>query len=323
MDSLRDDAYAFEGYIYELLKSNSNFRNVQKDVRIKKSSYCADIITEINDKDSWTKAIVEIKYFSSLTIDRATSIIARFSEMHKNLPGTRLILILPGKLNGRVVSMFQDNNIEIWDIDVLSVVFHNELAQRTHPVFQALLLQKAKPIVTADEDKFIMSLNKCIPGKDDWSKYQKLVKEIFSHLFCPLLSNPLTESQDYVKANRRDIIFPNYCEDGFWAFLREKYCADYVVIEAKNRNKKIGKNDVLQVANYLKHYGTGLFGMIVSRKGAGPSAIHKIREAWIIEKKLIISLQDEDIEQMLLNSKIGNTPESVIRQKIEDFRLTL
>ena len=40
-------------------------------------------------------------------------------------------------------------------------------------------------------------------------------------------------------------------------------------------------------------------------------------------KKLIIILQDNDIEQMLLEKISKREPENVIRQKIEDFRLSL
>ena len=142
-------------------------------------------------------------------------------------------------------------------------------------------------------------------------------------LFSPPLLLPLHEKSDASRANRRDFIFPNYCDAGFWSFIRSRYNADYIVVDAKNHTKKIDKKDILQIANYLKPHGTGLFGIIVSRTNASESALYTLKEAWALERKLIIILQDNDIEQMLINKKVGRDPVTTIRQKIEDFRLQL
>lgn len=123
--------------------------------------------------------------------------------------------------------------------------------------------------------------------------------------------------------NRRDFIFPNYCDKGFWAYLRSKYLADYIVIDAKNYRQKISKKEVLQISNYLKEHRTGLFVMIITRNGVSESAIYTLREVWVVDKKMIIILQDNDIEQMLLEKISNREPENIIRQKIEDFRLSI
>ena len=60
-------------------------------------------------------------------------------------------------------------------------------------------------------------------------------------------------------------------DQGFWAFIRDKYRVDYVVVDAKNHSRKIKKNDVLRIANYLKPHGVGLLSLILSRIG-GDSA---------------------------------------------------
>ena len=128
---------------------------------------------------------------------------------------------------------------------------------------------------------------------------------------------------DSSKTNRRDIILPNYAEGGFWQFLRDNYFAHFIVIDAKNLTKHIEKKDVLQVSNYLKKFGTGLFGMIISRNKPHSNAILTQREHWIADNKLVIFLQDEDIvKRQAMKDNSGN-PEDVIRQKIEDFRLSL
>ena len=164
-------------------------------------------------------------------------------------------------------------------------------------------------------------LKACNPGRKDCYLYQGLIGEIIEELFCPPLDKPIQEVNDFTKSNRRDFIVPNYATDGFWSFLREKYSADYVVVDAKNYSRKVKKSDVLQIANYLKPHGAGLFGIIFSRNG-GDSAgcLHTIREQWMVHQKLILVLDDTDVENMLLSS---GGAEDLIGAKIEEFRLSM
>ena len=62
--------------------------------------------------------------------------------------------------------------------------------------------------------------------------------------------------------------------------------------------------------------------MLITRRSVSDSACFTAREAWVMQKKMILILHDNDIEQMLLEKRSGRDPENVIRQKIEDFRLS-
>jgi hypothetical protein len=116
---------------------------------------------------------------------------------------------------------------------------------------------------------------------------------------------------------------PNYANDGFWAFLRGRYGADHVVVDAKNYTDEVKKNEVLQLANYLSLRGPGHFGIIVTRKGGDNSALVTRREQWIMYGKLILVLNDDDIKQMLESKDASDEADLLIRQKIEDFRLSI
>lgn len=117
---------------------------------------------------------------------------------------------------------------------------------------------------------------------------------------------------------------PNYSgEKDSWEFLRNRYCAEYIVVDAKNSSKYVKKTDILQIANYLKKDGAGLFGIIISRKGVNASSIHALREMWRYERKMIAILNDTDVEEMLLAKKNGTDPTKLILKKIEDFRLSI
>ena len=106
-----------------------------------------------------------------------------------------------------------------------------------------------------------------------------------------------------------------------WEYLRNEYSADYLVVDAKNSGVKVKKQDILQIAHYLKKEGAGLFGIIVSRKSESEGAREALRNIWIYEKKMVLVLDDENIEQMILDRKNGNDPTELLLKKIAEFRL--
>jgi hypothetical protein len=104
--------------------------------------------------------------------------------------------------------------------------------------------------------------------------------------------------------------------------LRTRYLADYIVVDAKN-GKDVTKAHVLQIANYLKAHGVGLFGMILCRHGCDKGAVVTLREQWIVSNKLIIVLNDSDVESMLLAKSAQGDPASVLSDHIQQFRLSM
>jgi hypothetical protein len=137
------------------------------------------------------------------------------------------------------------------------------------------------------------------------------------------LSAPIGELSDYSGANRRDFILPNAAADGFWYFLRNRYAADYVVVDAKNSAKRITKRDVLQIANYLKPQGTGMFALIFSRLGADSGAFHTLREQWLLSGKMIVVLDDANVETLLTDKTVGGRGTQVLEDLIQKFRLQI
>lgn len=129
--------------------------------------------------------------------------------------------------------------------------------------------------------------------------------------------------KNFSSVNRRDLILPNYASDGLWQYLRTRYQADYVVIDAKNYSESIKKDEILQIANYLQRHGVGLFALIFSRREPDSRLLYTLREQWVLHDKMIIVLSDSDVKQMLSDKKVGTDPVELIRQKIEDFRLSV
>ncbi len=279
-----------------------------------------DIVCEYKNKT----LVIEAKNVVSVTNRRVDEYIAQVKKYEIVGDNVQLVIAFPDELQTAYKEHFNKKNILVWDASELASIFSYQLGVINEtPLYPILFSAGAKKLETSKSKQFIESLNSIKPGKLDWNSYQNLISNIMEFLFTPPLGKPLYELADKTKTNRRDIIIPNYAESGFWRLLREANFADYIVLDAKNLTKSIQKKDVLQVSNYLKKFGTGLFGMIVSRNKPHQNAIHTQREHWIADNKLIIFLHDEDIIQMLTMKDGAGKPEEVIRQKIEDFRLSL
>jgi hypothetical protein len=175
----------------------------------------------------------------------------------------------------------------------------------------------------AIEPSLIEKLRACSTGTAEWPVYQKLVGQILEHLFCPPLETPLAQSADEADVNRRDYVVANSAEEGFWRFMRERYAADYIVVDAKNSGQQVMKNDALQIANYLKPHGAGLFGMIVCRKGPDAGCIHTLRDQWAQHGKMVLVINDEELESMLLARSAGERAEALLSTKLKEFRLAM
>lgn len=313
----------FITYLSKLMKANDAFSNINLDPKFTDSenrTLRPDIVCEFNNKT----LVIEATNVVSVTNKRVDEYITQVKRYEFVGNKVQLVIAFPDELQTAYKNRFNKENILVWDASELASIFSHQLEVINEtPLYPILFNAGAKQLETSKSKLFIESLISIKPGKSDWNTYQKLISNIMEFLFTPPLGKPLYELADKTHTNRRDITIPNYAENGFWRLLRETNFADYIVIDAKNLTKSIEKRDVLQVSNYLKKFGTGLFGMIVSRNKPHQNAIHTQREHWIADNKLIIFLQDEDIIQMLTMKDGAGKPEEVIRQKIEDFRLSL
>ena len=269
--------------------------------------------------------LVEVKRIAPQTTSRLYEILEqlrRYSEAIAQMyPRQQIqpVLAIPGVLTDDKIDVIHANGIELWDRRwIISHAVQVGLESEASRLFGDVHKESAgRPEAEILQGR--LRLLNC--GRIDWYAYQKLCGDILEHLFCPPLNIPIPESSNVPRVNRRDFVVPNYVPAGFWYFIRMHYRADYLVVDAKNHCGQANKSHVLQLANYLSLHGTGLFGMIITRNGIDRGGMYTCREQWILHSKMIITLNDDDLLQMLENKKSGADPEDLVRQKIEHFRL--
>lgn len=318
--------YEFVSFLVELLKLHPNYIEVEQETLLgRETRYRADIITKRKVRNTREALLIECKTYIALTSAHIHNVIVQLQKSRNVHGNCRMVLAVPATLREQDLSVLNKANIEAWDIHYIAEEFSKQIQEAQPGYYKALLLSKiVRPTKPAREQELIAALSVCNPGKADWNVYQSLVGDILEFLFTPPLGRPIPELSDKVKANRRDFIMPNYTEKGFWAFMREKYEADYIVVDAKNYKQKVKKSEVLQIANYLKPHGAGLFGIIISRVGGDSSGCeHTLREQWLVHRKLILVLDDDDVKEMLIAKSDGRMPEEILGQIIERFRLSM
>ena len=313
----------FLEFLSELIQNNEKFKNTKIQPVINDISTQFDITTEMINEEMWRKKIIEVKALTSYTKNNIERFSKELRSIKDKFKDVDIIFAFPGLLTSESNKVLQDNGIEVWDQNIIKLIFKDTIEKRKIS-FLNLFNNKLSEKTTIAKS-YIIELEKINSGKANnaWVQYQTHIGKILDYLFGDSLSSPITEHSDHWKVNRRDFILRNYAEDGFWAQIRTRYYADFIVLDAKNYTGKIKKQAILQISNYLKLHGTGLFGIIISRNGGDQGSYITARECWAMDNKLVIVLNDDDIKNMLIAKESGNFPEEILRQKIEEFRLSM
>jgi hypothetical protein len=314
---------SFVNALIELLRASGRYTDVDPQA-LRSSRREARVIPDISCYRDGRQVVIECKGVAPAVEGRIARYLDQLARLREAYPVATVVIAFPERLQETYSRRFRAAGYEVWDTDFISREFGDFVGAvsdaRLHNLFYPPL--GTRPEQTS-ADQLTTRLQSITCGSQEWSKYQKWCVDALEFLFVPPLEKPLYELVDEPRLNRRDIILPNYAESGFWRYIREKFAADYIVVDAKNYCTAIRKAEVLQVANYLKPVGAGMFGMICTRH-APPKRVHLIRrEQWTLYGKMILFLADEDLTQMLTYKATGTDPEQVLRQKIEEFRLAL
>lgn len=312
----------FEAFVADYL------RLVEKWSAVTRGEILGGLRVDIVGEDAKGRLVVaEVKHAAVIDSGAVERELGRRALLRRQDQLDTYVLVVSGGLTGKARELAQANHLRTVDGATLLAHDNPVIAQRWGPLLQASaasLESAAVALSPALVGPSLLAAGPSIPtGKKDFFLYQEWIRDVFEYLFVPPLGPIYYESSDAAARNRRDLILHNWADSGFWAQVRDQYSGSQVVVDAKNFSGLIGKQQVLELAHYLKPYGTGLFGLLVSRRGAGPAAQHAIREEWIGGSRMILALSDDDVSEMLGMKIRGEAPEELLRLKIGDFRRSL
>jgi hypothetical protein len=208
-----------------------------------------------------------------------------------------------------IIAIYDDGNLDFFKHDLARVP-----SRTANSIIQALMRKKAKML--SDE------LDQCAKGHKYFSQYEKICLDIFTTLFVPPLSVPKTQSSTSTRLRRRDHLFPNYTQNGFWSdVIKHEYKGSYVLLECKNLNTPVSPREVDDIARYLNEKSIGLFGIITGRKPANREAKRAQASRWTSHNQMIITLADRDLLKMIELYENQEDPCAVIREQIDAVKL--
>jgi hypothetical protein len=265
----------------QIVERDPSLQSMGREVRA--GRYYVDLLLDRNG----TIVFVEVKKITPQTDSRISEMLEQLrnyrTALARQFPGRELrgVLAITGVLSADKVSMLAAQGFELWDKRwIIGHAMEVGLDEYAYSLFGDTPRESAALLSQAEIFQGRLRSLSC--GRANWFAYQKLCGDILGLLFCPPLNIPIPESSTVSRVNRRDFVIPNYVSIGFWHFMRMQYRADYLVVDAKNHCGQANKTHALQLANYLSPYGTGLFGMIITRNGMDRGGMYTCREQWML-----------------------------------------
>lgn len=264
---------------------------------------------------------------------------------------------------GKPVLILTDRDIQYYhksEIDIIIVIYHHESDQlfsvnpkdieivkndfkvqrvnpeligkvdikkstKVHHVNSADKKYSENEIKQKNETILEAKLDFCDPGKKSWREYEDICLSIIDYLFRESFRNydRIIQSRNENGLDIKDLIIPNRSNYPFWNEVRTDYSARNIVFEFKNYDKKIGKDQLVQTSNYLKKKTYGRFAIIFSRKGLSESGLTEQLELLRDDDKIIISLNDEDLIQLIREKSKGNNAENLLEKLKTEIELKM
>jgi len=251
------------------------------------------------------------------------------------------LLVIIGKVTEQEKrTAYEQNGICVWDIsNILYYVQHDdplyeELSKLSYFPLSGIVAvppigwTPAKPNTgysaryTIDRSSYLKKqLDQCKSGTDCAAMYEKICQDIieflFPNAFYVISSQHKTQDEHF----RMDLICSLRGESEtthpFWKILSRHYNSHFVVFEFKNYEKPIDQNLIYITEKYLFNAALRNVAIIISRQGFSDSAKFAANGCLKENGKLIMSLSNSDLAEMLERKARGENPEESLLRILE------
>lgn len=308
-----------------------------------------DIIAENNEET----AVIEVKayrgrYNSKEIINNALRQILDYKKeilLYNKNKTFVFIIVLPCEIDEKIKSeIYEQFDIIIWDIGNLIYLCEDnkELFQllSSYIPYPYLRLEAQKPIGLKNDkniinmlgeaedhssDHYIEKLKKCKPGKSNKAdkEYENICTNIIKYLFGTEFYHTEEQHNTDDEMFRMDLLCSLKGTTEFWKFLISFYKTKFVVFEYKNYLDFISQNLIYITEKYLFPIALRNVAFIISRKGFDPNAKKAALGCLRENGKLIISITDDDLIQMLVMKKSGEEPSDYLLNKVEELLMSV
>ncbi|WP_206431415.1 hypothetical protein [Sphingomonas koreensis] len=167
----------------------------------------------------------------------------------------------------------------------------------------------------------LAQIRKLPTGKEGGAdaKYEAAVGQLLPSLLYPHLDFAQVQARTESGVSIRDLVFYNTERTPFLRELRSDYGSRQITFEMKNV-ATVERMHVDQLNRYMAE-GLGKFGVFVTRVPLKRAILQRTVDLWSGQRKAIVTLTDEDLEQMVeVFDSRQRDPLDVITKKHAEFR---
>lgn len=137
------------------------------------------------------------------------------------------------------------------------------------------------------------------PGKDDADRYEKAIEALFTALFYPPLTSPISQHPIHNGRKRVDITYSNDGTAGFFKWLATHYPSAQIFVECKNYTRDLQNPELDQLSSRFSP-SRGRVGLLVCRSFDNKALFEqRCRDTRIDDRGFIIALDDDDLKQLV------------------------
>lgn len=290
------------------------------------------------------KVAVECKigrydYMASHALNLALSRMGRAKTSNGN--DDVLLLVIIGKVTEQEkITAYEQNGICVWDIsNLLYYVQHDdslyeELSKLAYFPLSGTIADPPigwipdkpntdySPLYTIERSVYLKKqLEDCKSGTDYAAAYEKICQDIIEYLFPNAFYVISGQHKTQDEHFRMDLICSLRGESEathpFWKIISRYYNSHFVVFEFKNYEKPIDQNLIYITEKYLFNAALRNVAIIISRQGFSDSAKFAANGCLKENGKLIMSLSNSDLAEMLDRKARGDNPEESLLKILE------
>ena len=179
--------------------------------------------------------------------------------------------------------------------------------------------------VVSEYDLLIQQLNAWDPQNTTSSAYENLCTDILIKVLADDLTSWRKQQKSDADLFRFDLIckIKNGTTKEFWNMCERYFNTKYIVFEYKNYREKITQKEIFTTVKYLYMKALRGVAIIVSVHGTDDHADWAIRGILREEGKLIISLSNADLREMIERKKRGEDPAEYLSEKLDTLLIDL
>ncbi|MEI5948009.1 restriction endonuclease [Bacillus albus] len=160
-------------------------------------------------------------------------------------------------------------------------------------------------------------------GKKAFAQYEKKCKEILEYVFKENLDGWNKQLRTEDGLNRYDLVCRVKRGNEFWEFLIDDFNSRYIIFEFKNYKKKVKQTQVYTTEKYLFQKALRNVCFMISREGLDDNAIIATKGILRETGKLIINMNNSDLEELLILKGNGGEPSDHLFGLVDKLLLEL